>query len=233
MAQLPQAFDANQWDPTQSAGQLPIGKQPVVIKSSDVKAARSNENNGYIQFNLEVIDGPNKGATGPYRINLYNSNQQTVEIAHRQMSALSYVTGVFNVQNTEQLHDIPFIADVQPQKKEPQYTEVKKVYDINGNEPGKQGQQAAQPQAAPAPQQAAPQQQQQQAPAANAGWGNVPQQQTTQPAAPEGQQAGGAAPAWGNQQQQAPQQQQPPAQQQNWQPGNAGSEGTNPPWVNS
>ncbi len=243
MAQLIQAFNAQQYDPTQGVGGLPIGKHPVVVDSSEVKPNKEN-NGGYLQLNLKIIDGPQTGTVGAYRLNLYHSNQQTVEIAHKQLSAVCHVTGVFMLQDSAQLHNIPFIVEVGPQKNDPQYTEVKKVFDINGNEPGKagQGQAPAQP-AAAAPQgfgQQQPQQPaQQQAPAA---WG-APQGQQAAPQQPQGNapalgqapaqqpaQAPAAAPAWGNQQQ-APAQQQAPQQPAaaGWQQG-AAPAGANPPW---
>lgn len=242
MAQLIQAFNAQQYDPTQGVGGLPIGKHPVVVDSSEVKPNKEN-NGGYLQLNLKIIDGPQTGTVGAYRLNLYHSNQQTVEIAHKQLSAVCHVTGVFMLQDSAQLHNIPFIVEVGPQKNDPQYTEVKKVFDINGNEPGKagQGQAPAQP-AAAAPQgfgQQQPQQPaQQQAPAA---WG-APQGQQAAPQQPQGNapawgqapaqqpaQAPAAAPAWGNQQQAPAQQQAPQQPAAGWQQG-AAPAGANPPW---
>lgn len=187
--QLIQAFDAQQYDPTQGVGSLPIGKHPVIVESSEVKANKANDG-GYLQLNLRIIDGPQQGTTGAYRLNLYHSNQQTVEIAHRQLSAICHVIGVFQVTDSSQLHNLPFLIEVGPQKNDPQYTEVKKVFDMNGNEPGKAGA------GAPAAQ---PQQQQPQG-QPNGAWGGAPQGQPQQP-------AGGAA--WGGQQQPAQQ----PAQQ--------------------
>ena len=147
MAQLIQPFNANNFDPTQGVGGLPIGRHPVIVESSEVKANKANDG-GYLQLNLKVIDGPQAGTVGAYRLNLYHSNPQTVDIANRQLSAISHVTGVFMIQDSAQLHNIPFIVEVGPQKNDAQYTEVKKVFDINGNEPGKpaQGGGAAQPQ---------------------------------------------------------------------------------------
>lgn len=223
--QLIQAFDANQYDPSQSAGALPIGKHPVIIDSSEVKANKNNDG-GYLQLNLRITDGPQAGSSGAYRLNLYHSNQQTVEIAHRQLSAICHVTGVFQVTDSSQLHNIPFIVEVGPQKNDPQYTEVKKVFDANGNEPGRAGagQAAAQPQQQQQPAQGGFGQQQpaqQQQPANNGGaWGQQPQQQPAQ-------QGNGQA-AWGQpQQQQAPAQQQQPAQG-GWQQGNAPAGGAAP-----
>ena len=203
--QLIKAFNAQQYDPTQGGGSLPVGRHPVIIESSEVKANKANDG-GYLQLNLKLIDGPQMGTTGVYRLNLYHSNPQTAEIAHRQLSAICHVIGVFNVQDTQQLHNIPFIVEVDFQKGEEArqkgYTEVKRVFDINGNEPGKagQGQPAAQPQ----------------------GFGQQPQQPAQQPGAWGGQQAPAqqpaaapqqpqGAPAWGQPQQPAAAPQQPAA----------------------
>lgn len=202
MAQLLQAFNALQFDPTQGSGNLPIGRHPVIVESSEVKANKANDG-GYLQLNLKIIDGPQQDTTGAYRLNLYHSNPQTAKIANERLSSVCHVIGVFNVQDSAQMHNIPFIIEVGFQKghepgSNPEakgYTEVKKVFDINGKEPGKadQGAPAAQPQQQPA-QGGFGQQQPAQQPAAQPqgngapAWGGQP----AQPAAPAGN-----APAWG------------------------------------
>ena len=230
MAQLIQAFNAQQYDPTQGGGSLPVGRLPVIVESSEVKANKANDG-GYLQLNLKVIDGPQTGTTGAYRLNLYHSNPQTAEIAHRQLSAICHCVGVFNVQDSSQLHNIPFIIEVGLQKGEEAaqkgYTEVKKVFDINGNEPGKAGQgaPAAQPQQQPAAQGGFGQQQPAQQPQGNApawGGGQPAQQQ------PQGAPAGNA-PAWGQQPAQQPAAQQPAQQAGGWQQGGAAPAG-GAPW---
>ena len=237
MAQLIQAFNAQQYDPTQGGGSLPVGRHPVIIESSEVKANKANDG-GYLQLNLKLIDGPQTGTTGAYRLNLYHSNPQTAEIAHRQLSAICHCIGVFNVQDSGQLHNIPFIIEVGLQKGEEAaqkgYTEVKKVFDINGNEPGKAGQgaPAAQPQQQPAAQGGFGQQQpaqQPQQPAAQP-QGNAPAWGGGQPAQqqPQGAPAGNA-PAWGQQPAQQPAAQQPAQQAGGWQQGGAAPAG-GAPW---
>ena len=234
MAQLIQAFNAQQYDPTQGGGSLPVGRHPVIIESSEVKANKANDG-GYLQLNLKLIDGPQMGTTGAYRLNLYHSNPQTAEIAHRQLSAICHVIGVFNVQDSQQLHNIPFIIEVGLQKGEEAaqkgYTEVKKVFDINGNEPGKAGQgaPAAQPQQQPAAQGGFGQQQPAQQPAAQP-QGNAPAWGDGQPAQqqPQGAPAGNA-PAWGQQPAQQPAAQQPAQQAGGWQQG-GGAPAGGAPW---
>lgn len=215
MAQLIQPFNPNQVDPTQSTGGFPIGRHKFVIVDSEVKATKANDG-GFLEFTLKIIEGPNANITGPYRLNLYNANSTTCQIAQQQLSALCHVTNQFQLgpdgTRTEVLHNIPFFGEVAPQKKNPEYTEIRKVFDINGNEPGKKGQSQ--------PQQQQPQQQSQEWGTGNQqqqAWGNQPQQQNVQQGDSQ------AAQGWnsGQQSQQQPQQQgwnnqQQLQQQQGW-----------------
>ena len=220
-------FDATKIDPSQVSSMLPVSGPeglPVVITASEFKPVKDDsqpdglsKQHGYLQLDLEVIDGPFKGATGPYRLNLYNKEPKSVEIAQRQLSAICHVVNVFKVGDSSALHNIPFRVIVTLQKGEnpEKYTEVKGVKDINGSDPGKaNGGGAAQQQ------QTAPGFQGNNAPA-NTNSGN----------------GGGWANGGGND---APQQQQQPVQQQQqqntaWQPnapanGNGAAPSGNAPW---
>lgn len=138
MARLNQPFNAHNVDPTQGTSGLPIGKHRVVIVESEIKATKANDG-GMLELILQIIEGDMQGTTGAYRLNLYNANPQASEIAQRQLSAICHVTGVYEVEDSSQLHNIPFMVEVGLQKGENPngYTEVKKVFDVNGNEPGK------------------------------------------------------------------------------------------------
>lgn len=225
-------FDANQFNPaTGGGGQLGVGFHKVIIETSEVKPTAANDG-GMIAYGLRCVEGVEQGGAQAYRLNMWNSSDKAREIAQSQQSALCFVTGVFYVEDTQQLHNIPFYVEVVKQKNDEKYTEVKAVYDVNGCPPKStkpdprliafvQGGGAAQQQA----QQPAQQQQQQtqaQQPA-QGGWGGAPQTQQQQPAQ---QQQGG----WGGnnqQQQQAPVQetqapQQQPATAGGWQGNNNG-----------
>lgn len=145
MAVLQQPFNAMQYNPEMGAPSLPLGlKMPVRIISSEVKSAAQNQNNGMVSFMVEVLDGENKGATGAINFNIYNSNGDAARIAHDHLAAMSYVIGVLTWQNTEQLHNIPFLVDVTKQKvktgqEDKGYVEVSAYYDVQGNKP-KRGQ---------------------------------------------------------------------------------------------
>lgn len=207
--QLMNPFDATKFDPTQGVPSMPVGKHPVVIVDSEVAPTKDNTG-GMLVLTLQIIDGPAKGQKGSYRLNLYNQSQQAVEIAHRQLSAICHAIGVFQVQDSQQLHNIPFMVEVTLQKSPEAaakgYTEVSRVYDRNGNEPGK-------------PAQGGPAQ-----PAQGGGWGGQPA--GGQPNAGQGQPAAGGNPGWGGQ----PQGNQQPAQGGGWQQGGGNQGGGNAPW---
>jgi hypothetical protein len=228
-AQLLNPFDASQVAPQAPMQQFPIGTHKVVIVGNEIKATSDNEG-GYLDLTLRIIEGEFAGLEGHYRLNLYNKSEKAVEIAYKQLSAICHVTGVYQVTNADVLMNIPFLVIVGLQKKvkqdDPDYTEVKGVKDQFGNDPGKQGQPAQQQQqpVQQVQQQAVQQQQQawggqqqqvqqpvQQQPAAGGGW-NQPQQQQQQPV-----------------QQQQFQQQQPVQQQNAWQQQGQQQQAANPP----
>jgi hypothetical protein len=250
---LPQPFNAATVDPTQGAGQLPVGRHPVKIVDADITNTKEG-NNGMAVLTLEILDGPMTGKRGPYRLNLFHSSETTSRIAQSQLSALCHVTGVMMPRDLMELSNRPFFVDVglQPPPNDKGYTQVERVYDMAGNEPGK----PANPQSAQVQQQ--PQQgfgggqqaaagfggQQQQPQGGAAGWqGGAQQPQGQQPATQGGgwQGGGNAAPQQGAQaggwqgggQAQAP----APAPAQGgaqWAPNNGAAQGGgNPaPWGN-
>lgn len=120
-------------------GGLPVGKHPVVIYNTKLEATNSGTG-GKMVLQLEVIDGPAKGAKGDENLTLQHSNPTVVRISSEQLTAICHVVGLPNgFQNTEELHGKPFVVEVAPQKDKPEYTEVIGVFDMQGNEPGQQG----------------------------------------------------------------------------------------------
>lgn len=193
MAQLSQPFDANAHDPNQGGGGLPLGKHIVSIYKSEVASMESG-NGDLLKLWIKSPEGPG----GFMSINHFRPDAAVSDtakaIASGKMSALGYVTGVFSIQNTEQLHGIPFMVEMGPQKDDPTKMEVKKLLYTNGEEP-KRGAQApaptqapAGPAVAPAPAQWSPAQPPAQSPVP------APTEQTAPAAPPAGMPA---QPAWG------------------------------------
>lgn len=114
-------------------GGLPVGKHSVVVTGVSLEAT-STGTGGKMVINLEVIDGPAKGAKGFEQLTLQHQNPVTVRIAQEQLTSICIVAGLpGGIQNnTEELHGKTFVVEVAPQKKEPQYTEVVNVYTMDG-----------------------------------------------------------------------------------------------------
>lgn len=121
---------------------LPLGKHPVVIVGTDLKPTKDNQG-GYLEITMEAIDGPAKGLQTIDRLNLHNKSETAVRIANSQLSAYCHVTGVFAFNATEELQGKPFVVEMVARRDNPNQTEVGKLFDMNGNEPGKAGSGAA------------------------------------------------------------------------------------------
>jgi hypothetical protein len=243
-------FDARNVPPSQGgSGGHPVGNHVFTITDSQVKTT-SDGSGGMLVLTLTSNNGSIEK-----RYNLWNKSAQAVEIAQKELSAMCYAVGIFiiNTPNAMELRsgrgmmEIDFqspsaklIEDNKQRVKdglEPKlpFVEVKKVYDVNGNEPGKT---PVQPAA-----NAAPNFQQGAAPAPNTGANASPNAQGAQPnasspsnpqwAAQTGQLTAAPqanpAPTTGQTQWANPATQQAPvAPAQGWQQGQAA--GGSPPW---
>ncbi|QMV29722.1 multimodular transpeptidase-transglycosylase [Vibrio phage vB_VnaS-AQKL99] len=182
-------FNATNVAPQQAFENLAPGWYTVKMVESEMKPTSAGTGS-YLECTFEVL-APQQFAGRKLwdRLNLNNPNEKAVEIAYQTLSAMCHATGVMQVQDSQQLHNIPMDAKVGLSKPTEQYPEPRNEI---------KGYRACQGNGGMAPQGqgAAPQQQQ---------WGQ-PAQQQQQPVQQQQQ--------WGQQQQQAPQQQQ---QQQQWQ----------------
>jgi len=204
MAEL--QFNAQNYTPaTPGVSQLPISDDmghPVMIIKSEIVQTKDRES-GVLNLTFQITEGAHAGASGLYRLNIYNKSEAASNIAMSQLSAICYVTGIFQITDTSQLHGIPFRALVRQQTDDNRYTEVYGVLDIAGNLPGQQGATPAADTPTPATPQApapGPAAQPWKSPAAVPGvpvpgQPAVPAVPVQNPQAPAG---GAAAPPWGS-----------------------------------
>jgi len=134
--QFMQPFDARTVDPTAFPPPPPMADYKVMIIRSEAKQT-NDKSGGYLELSLLIIEGAYQNREVPYRLNLLNENPQTVEIAKKQLSAVAHVTGQMYLSSSAQLHNIPFIAMIGPQKEDERYARVYLVKDLQGNIPGK------------------------------------------------------------------------------------------------
>lgn len=224
--QMQGGFNANQYEPNQGmSSHPPAQKIPFQITNVGIKENK-DKTGGYLE-----VEFTSQLGSLIHRYNCWNQSPKAVEIAYGQLSALCRAVNIYQLdwQNEGQalrggrgLMDVGYQKGEEPSANNPDakgYTELKRVYDAAGNEPGKA---PAQPQTMQQPNQpqggSAPLQQQ-----PGGSWGqSQPNQQQPAQQQPNWQQGG-------NPQQAQPQQQQAP-QGGAWQPG--GGNQQSPPWGN-
>lgn len=160
-------FDARQHTPQQgSAGAHPIGIYDAQI--SNTYAAKCGPNAKDPNGTMFVAEFTTPGGKIEKRYNVQNNSEQAVAIAQKEMSALCYAVGIFTIsaptlpdgslnmpevgkelRGSRLKIDVGFQIDKET-KQNSAYTEVKRVLDVQGNEPGKPATAAPQPQQAPA-----------------------------------------------------------------------------------
>lgn len=110
-------FDATNVEPADSFDCLPKGKYLCMAIDSKIKPTKSGTGE-YLEITFEVIDGQGKGRKIWDRLNIRNSNKKAEEISQRQLSALCRSIGVMNLSDTDQLHNIPVVLDVEIEQRE-------------------------------------------------------------------------------------------------------------------
>lgn len=142
-------FDATQHEPQQSGGKHPPGnKFPFTLTATEVKDTKAKDGQKLFEVTFTSPVGSIRN-----NYNLWNVNDQARKISVGQLSALCHATGIFKVNFKDPisegpdgreliggkgLMDIGFQSGQEPSAEKPEggYVEIKKVYDINGNEPG-------------------------------------------------------------------------------------------------
>ena len=114
MARLNEAFDATAVEPNKPFEPLPPGRYVVQIVNSEMRPTKDGMGL-LLWLELDVLEGEYAGRKLFDRLNLINNNPTTVEIAQRTLSAICHAVGKMQVDDSEQLHLIPLIADVKVQ----------------------------------------------------------------------------------------------------------------------
>lgn len=109
-------FDANQVEPSTTFDPIPAGKYLAAIVNSEMKATKAGTGQ-YLELTFQVVDGQFKGRQLWARLNLNNSNQQTVKIARGELSAICRAVGIMTPNDSAELHNLPLIIAVRCKKR--------------------------------------------------------------------------------------------------------------------
>jgi len=139
-------FNATQYDPsTGSQDVFEPGEYAFQIVKSDTKPTKAGGGTMLV-FECVCLDDGFAGKRLTIRLNIVNQNPQAVEIAFRDLSAISHVCGILAWQDTQQLHGRPFRVrldkqlrtDIQQDPNNPKYNnEIRAYLDMNGQTPVK------------------------------------------------------------------------------------------------
>lgn len=126
MANLGMKFDSSTVEPNVFKP-MPTAWYPIQIVDSEMKPVKDNDKNAYLNLTIEILDGEFKGRKVWDRLNLYNDNPVTKEIAHKQLSAICRATGVNVLEDSAQLHGIPMMARIFKKAASGDYDETNEV----------------------------------------------------------------------------------------------------------
>ncbi len=88
---------------------LPAGEYPMVISKSQYKETKAKTGH-YLQLQLKVISGKNKGRLLFENLNLDNPNPIAVEIANKTLNSICQACDKVGVEDSEELHNIPMMV---------------------------------------------------------------------------------------------------------------------------
>lgn len=111
MAELGGNFDATSVDPSEEWTLLPDAEYVAMITESEMK--ETNDGTGrYLKLKFQISDGEYSGRILFANLNIQNRNEKAVEIALRDLSAICHAVNKLNIQNSEELHDLPMVVKV-------------------------------------------------------------------------------------------------------------------------
>lgn len=141
--QMSGGFNAQGIEPKQSAGtNHPVGRFPFNVSDTSIEENKEKTGGFY------MVEFTTPAGVAVMRYNMWNKNPQAVDIAQGQLSALCHATGRYQLnwqdegaamRGAQGMIEVGFQKGQEPSAERPNggYTEIKKVLDSAGNEPGK------------------------------------------------------------------------------------------------
>lgn len=130
-------FDANTVEPATGRFELlPVDDFLAVISESAMKP-NSKSKGSHLSLTWTIIEGDYKDRKVFTNLNLVNDNQDTVEIAQRDLSAICRATGVLHPKDSSELHDKPVVISVGIRKGSNGYEDsniIRKFSRVDGKE---------------------------------------------------------------------------------------------------
>jgi len=104
-------------------GQLPPGDYEMIVTRSDIKDTKAGTGQ-FIELEMQVVVGEHSGRRHWERLNISNPSKTAEDIAKAQLAALCTAVNLTELNDTEDLHDRPFIASIEKDRKDPERNRV-------------------------------------------------------------------------------------------------------------
>ena len=122
MAQL--KFNAAEVDTT-SRDAIPSGTYEAVVTDSETRATKNGNGMG-INLTFEILsEGPAKGRKVFAWINYENASAKAQQIGREELASLCKAVGVAELNDTNQLHNLPLMVTVGVNRNDPTHNVVK------------------------------------------------------------------------------------------------------------
>jgi hypothetical protein len=105
-------FDAGTVEPAVGFAPLPPDDYLAAIVASETKPTKAGTGS-YLELVFEILEGAFNGRKLWARLNLDNPNQQAVDIARAELSAICRATGAMTPGDSSELHDKPLSIQVE------------------------------------------------------------------------------------------------------------------------
>jgi hypothetical protein len=98
-------FDATQHQPDQGVEPVPADWYNVLVEKVEINPFKESEGAQYVLW-YKILDGTYMGKSIRHGFNLWHTSPKTVDIAHKQLSAVSHATGVMRVDMNTGGHEL-------------------------------------------------------------------------------------------------------------------------------
>lgn len=122
------SFDASKVAPAVPLEPVPADNYTVTLTDGEV-VPTADGSGERLKFELTIMDGPFKGRKVWDGLNIKNQSAKAQEIAHQQLSAICYATGVINLQDVQQFYGRPFTAKIGLDPRRQDANDAEKWYD--------------------------------------------------------------------------------------------------------
>lgn len=111
MAQLG-SFDAEAVNPDAGYTPVPPNVYTMIVTHTEIKASKNKPTNRYLSVEHTITEGDFKNRKITNLLNLWNDNPDAVRISEAMLSQLCRAVGKMKIEDTVELHGIPFQAKV-------------------------------------------------------------------------------------------------------------------------